>query len=83
MDLGCDVGRVGEHFARAYGGYIGVDITESHLDLTRRRFASLGLTNARAMADPGGGGAGRGEVLPYPRIGPIGFSYMFTARKPR
>ncbi len=31
LDLGCGIGRVGEHFARAYDGYIGVDISESHL----------------------------------------------------
>jgi SAM-dependent methyltransferase len=172
LDLGCGVGRVGEHFARSYDGYIGVDISESHLELARRRFAALGLTNARVMLlgdflaakpafdvffsvlslqhspppvmlhllevclarlHPGGyaffqlpcylynyefrlseylnhaSAAAEGpeamemhalpqarvfralaeaglvtvEVLPYPRIGPIGFSYVFVARKPR
>jgi SAM-dependent methyltransferase len=171
LDLGCGVGRVGEHFARAYEGYIGVDISPSHLDLARQRFSALGLTNAKVMllADflaarpqfdvffsvlalqhspppvmqhllqvclgrlqPGGyaffqipchlydyefrltdylnrsaagaeapaamemhalpqgrvfrtladAGLVPVEVLPYPRIGPIGFSYLFLARKP-
>jgi SAM-dependent methyltransferase len=49
LDLGCGVGRVGEHFARGYDQYIGVDISDTHLDLARQRFEMLGLNNAKLM----------------------------------
>jgi SAM-dependent methyltransferase len=49
LDLGCGVGRVGEHFARTYNGYIGVDISDTHLDLARQRFETLGINNAKLM----------------------------------
>jgi len=169
LDLGCGVGRVGEHFAHTYDRYIGVDVSETHLDLARRRFEMLGLNNTKLMLlgdflaakpefdiffsvlslqhspppvmhhllqvclerlQPGGyaffqlpcylhnyefrlsdylshpegppevmemhalpqarvfrtlaeAGLVTAEVLPFPRIGLIGFSYVFVARKPR
>lgn len=172
LDLGCGIGRVGEHFARAYDGYIGVDISDTHLEMARQRFDMMGIGNARLMLlgdflaakpefdvffsilslqhspppvmqhllqvclerlQPGGyaffqlpcylndyefrlsdylsnavsgveapermemhalpqvrvfrtlaeAGLVTAEVLPFPRIGLIGFSYVFVARKPR
>ena len=166
LELGCGVGRIGEHFARAFKEYIGVDISSEHLAIARARFGQLGLSNASlnllseelkgerrfdvfysmivlqhnpppimvklldsflSRLTPGGVAffqvpcylydytfdaaeylQGRGmlngmemhalpqrfifellrthdltpvEVAPYPRIGPIGFSYSFLARK--
>jgi len=166
LELGCGVGRIGQHLAKQFREYIGVDISSEHLALARDRFAELKLNNTAlnllsvelqgerrfdvfysvivlqhnpppimvrllntflGRLNPGGIAffqvpcflydynfsaadylQGRGmlkememhalpqrfvfellesngltplEVTPYPRIGPIGFSYSFLAQK--
>jgi SAM-dependent methyltransferase len=49
LDLGCGVGRVGEHFARSYSKYIGVDISTAHLEIARERFSLQRLSNTTLM----------------------------------
>ncbi len=49
VDFGCGPGRVGEHLAREFETYIGVDISPAHLARAKARFSSVGLRNARFM----------------------------------
>ena len=46
LDLGCGLGRVGEHFARRFGRYIGVDVSPPHLRMTAERLTQCGFENA-------------------------------------
>jgi trans-aconitate methyltransferase len=41
LDLGCGVGRVGEHLSAHSPNYVGVDISAPHLELARSRFTEL------------------------------------------
>jgi SAM-dependent methyltransferase len=47
LELGCGIGRVGEHFSREFEFYEGVDISANHLALAKTRFASRNIDNAR------------------------------------
>jgi SAM-dependent methyltransferase len=47
IDFGCGLGRIGEHLARRFQTYIGVDISPSHLARAEDRFSKVGLRNAR------------------------------------
>lgn len=47
LDLGCGLGRVGEHLSKHFAGYVGVDISKPHLDQAERRFNDIGRTNGR------------------------------------
>ena len=49
VDFGCGLGRVGEHLARRFENYVGVDISLSHLAMAKARFSTRGLRNARFM----------------------------------
>jgi glycosyltransferase involved in cell wall biosynthesis/predicted TPR repeat methyltransferase len=49
LELGCGVGRIGEHFARSYARYIGVDMSAPHLEIARERIASRGMTNTTLL----------------------------------
>jgi SAM-dependent methyltransferase len=52
LDLGCGVGRIGEHFARRYAHYVGVDISPAHLQLARQRFRDQSIKNAKLALLP-------------------------------
>jgi 2-polyprenyl-3-methyl-5-hydroxy-6-metoxy-1,4-benzoquinol methylase len=45
LDFGCGVGRVGEHFARRYRSYHGIDVSISHMNLARERLNRMNLHN--------------------------------------
>jgi 2-polyprenyl-3-methyl-5-hydroxy-6-metoxy-1,4-benzoquinol methylase len=47
LDLGCGVGRIGEHFCRSFEYYYGVDISEGHLARAKSRFEEQNITNSR------------------------------------
>ena len=49
LELGCGLGRIGEHFARRYRHYIGVDISPTHLQRARRRFGEQSIANATLL----------------------------------
>lgn len=53
LDLGCGVGRVGEHLARRFAHYIGVDISPTHLKQAgeRLRHQRLGNTTLSLLGD--------------------------------
>lgn len=52
LDLGCGLGRIGEHVSKHVEKYIGVDISSSHLRQATERFNRLGRKNARFMLLP-------------------------------
>jgi FkbM family methyltransferase len=45
LEFGCGVGRIGEHFAKQFSKYIGVDISAEHLQIARSRFDSQSIKN--------------------------------------
>jgi SAM-dependent methyltransferase len=47
LELGCGVGRVGEHFCHDFEYYEGIDISASHLALAHNRFTARHINNAR------------------------------------
>ncbi|WP_375454622.1 class I SAM-dependent methyltransferase [uncultured Methylobacterium sp.] len=47
LDLGCGLGRLGEHLSSVFETYLGTDISAKHLAAARGRFERLGRTNAR------------------------------------
>lgn len=49
LELGCRAGRLGEAFARTFGGYTGVDVCPEQLAIAEDRFRSRGCENARTM----------------------------------
>jgi SAM-dependent methyltransferase len=49
LELGCGLGRIGEHFARRYRRYIGVDISPAHLRRARQRFNDRSIDNATLL----------------------------------
>jgi SAM-dependent methyltransferase len=49
LELGCGVGRIGEHFCQNFQYYYGVDISASHLAYAQTRFLENGINNARLM----------------------------------
>jgi SAM-dependent methyltransferase len=46
-DFGCGLGRVGEHFARRYGTYCGIDISANHLAQAQSYFADITASGIR------------------------------------
>jgi SAM-dependent methyltransferase len=48
-DLGCGVGRIGEHLAKICSHYIGIDLSVPHLRIAEDLFASRGIENATFM----------------------------------
>ena len=40
LDFGCGVGRVGYFLAHHFSGYVGVDISQPHLELAKQRLAN-------------------------------------------
>jgi SAM-dependent methyltransferase len=52
LDLGCGLGRIGEHVSKRVKEYIGVDISPPHLRQATERFKHLGRKNARFMLLP-------------------------------
>lgn len=49
LELGCGVGRVGEHFAREFAFYMGVDISSEHLKKAQGHFGALGFGNTKLI----------------------------------
>jgi 2-polyprenyl-3-methyl-5-hydroxy-6-metoxy-1,4-benzoquinol methylase len=49
LELGCGIGRIGEHFCRNFDYYYGIDISSSHLAHAVHRFTQQGITNAEFM----------------------------------
>ena len=49
LELGCGVGRIGEHFCGDFEYYNGVDISSTHLAHAMTRFSSKNITNARLL----------------------------------
>jgi SAM-dependent methyltransferase len=47
LELGCGVGRVGEHFSKAMSRYIGVDVSAEHLAKAKAHFQDKALLNGR------------------------------------
>ena len=47
LDLGCGVGRIGEHFCREFRFYYGVDISKTHLEHAVSRFNRNNISNAQ------------------------------------
>ncbi len=43
LDFGCGVGRIGVHLAQRYQAYLGVDISQPHLDLAREALTQAGV----------------------------------------
>ncbi len=58
LDVGCGNGYVLAHYARNGGKVHGIDLTETALRLSRRRFELAGLEGAFRLTD--------GEAVPYP-----------------
>lgn len=52
LDLGCGLGRIGEHVSKHVREYIGVDISPPHLRQATERFNQLERKNARFMLLP-------------------------------
>lgn len=50
LELGCGVGRIGEHFCRECVLYYGVDISANHLLYAARRFSEKCIVNAQLMS---------------------------------
>jgi SAM-dependent methyltransferase len=50
LDLGCGIGRIGEHFCKIFEYYHGVDISHTHLELARQRFEEKNITNAKLLS---------------------------------
>jgi len=49
VDFGCGLGRIGEHLAKKFERYVGVDISRSHLNRAEARMSINGLRNVRFM----------------------------------
>lgn len=49
LELGCGVGRIGEHFCRNFSYYYGIDISSTHLAHAVRRFTEKGITNSQFL----------------------------------
>jgi cyclopropane fatty-acyl-phospholipid synthase-like methyltransferase len=49
LDLGCGMGRIGEHFSQDFEHYCGVDISANHLAHAVKRFQEKHITNATFM----------------------------------
>jgi SAM-dependent methyltransferase len=47
LDLGCGVGRIGEHLAQRFESYVGVDISSEHLAIAQRRLHAKKLLNTQ------------------------------------
>lgn len=58
LDVGCGNGYVAAHYARHGGAVHGLDLTETALDLCRRRFELAGLEGTFQRTD--------GDAIPYP-----------------
>ena len=54
LEVGCGLGTDGAQFARAGADYTGVDLTESAVELARRRFELFGLAGKFEVADAEG-----------------------------
>ena len=52
LDLGCGLGRIGEHVSTHVKTYLGVDISSPHLRQANERFKYLRRNNARFMLLP-------------------------------
>ena len=53
LEVGCGIGTDASRFARAGARYSGVDLTETAIELARRRFELAGLTGSFRQADAG------------------------------
>jgi SAM-dependent methyltransferase len=49
LDLGCGVGRIGEHFCKYFEYYYGVDISKEHLNHAMNRLNTTHIRNASLM----------------------------------
>lgn len=58
LEVGCGLGTDGEQFARNGAIYTGIDLTETSVEMCRRRFAVQGLAGTFQVADA--------EHLPFP-----------------
>ena len=47
LELGCGLGRIGEHFCSEFKHYHGIDISANHLARAERRFSSKKIRNAK------------------------------------
>lgn len=74
VDFGCGLGRVGEHLARKFETYIGVDISPSHLARAKARFASVGSRDAHFMLLP--------DYLDHPMPADAYFSIIVLQHNP-
>jgi len=45
LEIGCGVGRMGEHLSARFQRYVGVDVSAPHLNLARKRSQDLGRRN--------------------------------------
>jgi SAM-dependent methyltransferase len=47
LELGCGLGRIGEHFCREFNHYYGIDISANHIAHALKRFSGKNIKNAK------------------------------------